>query len=157
MSQTSTKTGAETKMPPKEVARTAILQGDRSYRHFLRGDFGNFLAVSDDIYRSYCFVEPVRKALEESHERQQQLHEEIQRLLLIVDDWVQDHESQIDKDKTRFLPSPLCSSTGKVRFQFLVIPQAGQEGTLEEELVNLDRLFLDDTAFQIVRLDSVLL
>ena len=142
---------------PANVVRDPILQGDGCNRHFLMGDLGNFLAVSDDIYHRYCFAEPFTRALEEIQIRQQTLQEEVQRLLLIVEKWMECQEGKIDADRTKLLPQPLCSSAGKVRFQFIVIPLEGQAEFLEKELVLLDDTFLKDSTFQIVRLDSVLM
>ena len=138
----------------ENVLRGVIAEWDRNGVHLLAGNSGITIASSDEIYQSLFPPDPAEKAKEEAKKRWQ---DEVQRLIALVAEWLDKYENSIDRGRTRFLPKPLYSSSGKVRYQLIVIPQEGQEASMEKALADLDSLFVGNDAFQIVRLDSVLL
>jgi hypothetical protein len=134
-----------------------IVQGDGSRRFQLMGENGSSLVLAKHLYDDHFFAEPFRKAMEEGREKQQQFEKESALLVQIVEQWIESHKDKIDTSDTKIADAVFVSPTGIFRFQFIVVPQEGQEDFLENELIELETHILNNHAFQIVRLDSVLL
>jgi len=132
-----------------------IVQGDEIHRFHLVGAQDNSLVLADDLYNNHFIAEPLKRAMAESIERQQQFNKEAQILSQIIEEWKVEHQDKIDLGDTKIATSVFMSPSGKVRFQFIVVPQEGHEDFLETELVKLDSRILNDPAFQIIRLDSL--
>jgi len=135
-----------------------IVQGDGTSRFSLIGEEGSALALADEIYCRYHLAEPICKIIEADSERRQALVTETERLFAIIKAWMDEHKGRVDTNKTK-LPKPvLVSSSGKVRFQFIVILLKGELEDFcvwENDLAALDEKVLHDPFFQIVRLDSL--
>ena len=134
-----------------------IVQGDTVHRFQLIGEKGNSLVLARELYDNHFLAEPFRKAVEEVREQRLQFENEATRLGQIIDQWTDEHKDTINVTETKLADVVCFSTSGKVRFQFIVVPQEGQEGFLESELVKLDSRILDNPEFQIVRLDSLLI
>jgi len=135
-----------------------IIRGDRTSRYKFVGNDGNSsLALADDVYSRYHLAESLNRLMEDNFKRRQRLNEEAGRLFQIVEKWREENKDKIDWHKTKISEEILVSSSGRIRFQFIVIPQGGQADFLEDKLVLLDQSIFTNPSFKIVRLVSLLM